>query len=108
MIQPTDLRAALAAPNPYAALDSLVRGELAAGLRTQAVYDRLMELVPEAEGWPEYTPTADDAVTRVMDALSGWCHPDWQYRDVVSADSHPPGSAGRATQHTTGTSPAAP
>jgi len=28
--------------------------------------------------WPDYRETDEDAVLDVMDALTGWCHPDAQ------------------------------
>jgi len=42
MITFGQLRAALLDPEPHAALDRLVRAELAAGRKTQAIYDELL------------------------------------------------------------------
>lgn len=95
MIEPTTLRTALAASDPYAALDALIRAGLAAGERTKAISDRLTELLPEVETWPEYRGDAADAFAGVMDALNGWCHPDSQYHDPPGAPVEP-GANGRA------------
>jgi hypothetical protein len=81
MITFDQLRSALLDLDPPAALDRLVRIELAAGRKTQAIYDELIGHIYSVRAMPEYTDAIEDPLGDTMDALCGWVHPDCAYKD---------------------------
>jgi hypothetical protein len=81
MITFDQLRSALLDPNPHAALDRLVRAELAAGRKTQAIYDELLGHIDSVRAMPEYTDAIEDPLGDTMDALCGWVRPELAYKD---------------------------
>ena len=81
MIPFNQLRTALLAADPHAALDRLVTGELAAGRKTKAIYDELIAHTGAVRAMPECTDALEDPLGDTLDALSGWVHPDSAYRD---------------------------
>jgi hypothetical protein len=81
MITFDQLRSALLGPAPRAALDRLVRAELAAGRKTNSIYDELLGHVDALRSTPGYTDDIEDVLGDTMDALCGWCHPDSAYTD---------------------------
>ena len=87
MITFDQLRCALLGPQPPMALDNLVRGELAAGRKTKAIYDELLGHLDSLRTIPEYTDHFEDMLGDTLDALSGWVHPDFQYKDDPGAPS---------------------
>ena len=69
---------ALRCAEPAQALRALVM-ELSQEGRTKAqILEVLGEFVEQLRTWPDYRETDEDAVLDVMDALTGWCHPDAQ------------------------------
>lgn len=92
MIPFDDLRAALLDPEPYDSLDRLVRREMAAGRKVAAINDDLLAHLGEVRLMPEYADIMEDQLGDTMDALSGWCQPNWAYRDPEPAaglNGHP-------------------
>jgi hypothetical protein len=81
MIAFDQLRSALLDADPHAALDRLVQGELSAGRKTQAIYDELLGHIEAVRAMPEYTDALEDPLGDTLDALSGWVHPDFAYKD---------------------------
>ena len=81
MITFNQLRSALLDPESHAALDRLVRAELAAGQKTKAIYDELLGHVEAVRAMPEYMDDFEDMLGDTMDALCGWVHPDSAYKD---------------------------
>jgi hypothetical protein len=87
MISLDTLRPALLSANPYAEIDRLVRAELAAGRTTGQIFDDLNPLVDEARAIPGMTEDGEEALFGALDALTGDCHPDCQYKDPPSNTS---------------------
>lgn len=81
MISLDTLRPALLSADPYAAVDRLVRAELAAGRTTGQIFDDLNPLVDQARATPGMTQDGEEALFGALDALTGDCHPDCQYKD---------------------------
>ncbi|HKB01581.1 MAG TPA: hypothetical protein VKD90_05145 [Gemmataceae bacterium] len=93
MISLNTLRPALLAADPYAEIDRLVRAELQAGRTTRQVFDDLNPLVDEARATPGMTVDGEEALFGALDALTGDCHPDCQYKDpphVTGGRPHSP------------------
>jgi hypothetical protein len=82
MITFDQLRSALLDADPHAALDRLVRAELSAGRKTQAIYDELLSHLDAVRAMPEYTDELEDPLGDTLDALCGWVHPDCAYKDA--------------------------
>lgn len=81
MITLDAVRAAVAAPDPYEAMDRLVRAELAAGRRVQDVYVGLGPLVDPVLDTPGLTEDGEEAFLGTLDALTGNCDSDQWYAD---------------------------
>ena len=87
MIPFNQLRTALLAADPHAALDRLVTNELASGRKTKAIYDELLGHTAAVRAMPEYTDALEDPLGDTLDALCGWVHPDSAYRDLPEAST---------------------
>lgn len=85
MITLDALREALLSGDPAGAADRLVSAELASGRRTKQVYDELLALVLPVRKTPGYTEEAEDVLMDTLDALSGYVHPDFAYKDPEPA-----------------------
>jgi hypothetical protein len=75
------VRAAVLSDQPWARLDALVRAELAQGFTTRQLtkaLERFAHDIDETEGLSE---AGSDAFGDALDALTGFCHKDCQYRD---------------------------
>jgi hypothetical protein len=82
MITLDALREALLSSDPAGSADRLITTELAAGRRTKQVYDELLTLVLPVRATPGYTEEAEDILMDSLDALSGYVHPDFAYKDA--------------------------
>lgn len=82
MIAFDQLRSALLDADPHAALDRLVQAELAAGRKTKEIHDELLGHVFAIRAVPEYTVELEDPLGDTLDALSGYVHPDFAYKDA--------------------------
>lgn len=91
MIPFEHVRAALLDPDPYIALDRLVRDQMAAGRKTAAISDDLVTHLGSVRAMPEYIDEMEDQLGDTMDALNGWCLPSCAYRDPDPAalNGHP-------------------
>lgn len=78
MLSPDDLRAALTAPDPPAALVTVARRELDAGRSRRELADRLADLLPVVRDLPGYTDDWEEHLTTLSDRLTGWTHPTAQ------------------------------
>jgi hypothetical protein len=109
MITFGQLRSAILNPEPRAGLDALVRAELAAGKNTKAIYDELLGHIDLVRAMQEYTDTLEDALGDTLDALSGWCHPDFCYKDppnsALTTPATPPGTIPEAAPPTSTSKP---
>jgi hypothetical protein len=92
MITFDQLRTALLDPQPHPALDRLIRAELAAGRKMQAIYDELLGYIDSVREMPEYTDELEDPLGDKMDALCGWVHKDYAFRDPP--ETSPPADSG--------------
>lgn len=108
MITFDQLRTALLDADPHRALDRLVRAELSAGRKTAAISDELLAHIGAVRSMPGYTDELEDPLGDKLDALCGWIHPDYAYKDSpapgetgpappAEANGHPAPAAARAT-----------
>jgi hypothetical protein len=81
MITLDKLRDALRHPQPWTAMDELVRAEQAAGRKVKEIHDELRALVEPVRALDNPPEDADDAMMDTLDALAGNCRPDSAYRD---------------------------
>ena len=91
MIRLDDIRTALRTPDPEGTLDGLIRRELGGGRTIADVYRDFTAVLPEVYRLPECAGAALDGLQGALDALSGQCHPDAQYKDAP-----PPATNGAA------------
>ncbi len=75
------VRAAVLSDQPWKRLDELVRAELANGRTTRQIYKSLMGMADEIDATPGLTEDGSDALGDALDALTGYCHTDCQYKD---------------------------
>jgi hypothetical protein len=75
------VRAAVLSDQPWTRLDELVRTELAAGRTTAQIYATLSNMRDEITRTPTLSEDGEDAFGDTLDALTGNCHSDCQYRD---------------------------
>jgi hypothetical protein len=85
MITLEAIRSALLAPDPYTRMDQLVRAEMTAGRRVREIFDDINPLIDEALGTPGLTGDGEEALLGTLDALTGDCHRDCQYKDPPDA-----------------------
>jgi hypothetical protein len=72
------LQSALRSAEPARTLRSVVQELARAGQTKEEVYHLLEELLLDLRGREDVPASSEDAVLDVMDALTGWCHPDAQ------------------------------
>lgn len=82
-----DVKSALAAADPHAAMDRLVRGELARGRRTADVFAELFPHAKAARATLGLSKDATAALIGTLDALTGDCDPDQCYQDPPVASN---------------------
>lgn len=99
MITFDQLRSALLAADPYAAMDNLVRGELAAGRKTRAIYDDLLGHIEAVREMPGYTDDVENNLGDTMDALCGFVHPSCAYTDPPEGCEATPPPTAEANGH---------
>ncbi|MDY3561506.1 hypothetical protein R5W23_002784 [Gemmata sp. JC673] len=75
------VRAALLSEQPWPKIDALVRAELSNGHTTRQIYSSLMALANEVDATPGLSEDGFDAFGDVLDALTGYCRPECQYKD---------------------------
>jgi hypothetical protein len=66
---------ALRSPEPTQSLRDVVLELAREGESKSAIYERLLAFVPIRRTQEDYRDADEDALTDVMDALTGWCHP---------------------------------
>lgn len=81
MITLNALRGALQSDQPWSELDRLVVTELSSGRTTKQVFDELHGMWKEIHNWTEVSEDGKDAFGDTLDALTGNCHKDFQYKD---------------------------
>ncbi|HVL12719.1 MAG TPA: hypothetical protein VM529_09145 [Gemmata sp.] len=75
------VRAAVLSDQPWSRLDELVRSEQNAGRKVKEIYDALSGMADEIDRTPGLTEDGSDAFGDTLDALTGYCREDCQYRD---------------------------
>ena len=75
------VRTALAAVDPFEAMDRLVRAELSGGRTTADIYAALWPVVKQLRESGGLTANDREALTGTLDALTGDCDPDQCYQD---------------------------
>jgi hypothetical protein len=80
------IRSALLAPDPYTHLDRLVREEMGAGRRVKEIFEAINPLIDAALETPGLTQDGEEAFLGTLDALTGDCHRDCQYKDPPNAE----------------------
>jgi hypothetical protein len=70
------LRLALRSPQPAPALRSLVHELHGQGRNKAEIYELLENYLVEMRTQPGHAEPDEDVLLDVMDALTGWCHPD--------------------------------
>lgn len=75
------VRAAALATDPYTRMDELVRAELSAGRSVRQITKAYLPLLDDALETPGLTEDGEEALRGTLDALTGDCHKDCQYRD---------------------------
>lgn len=75
------VRTAVLSDQPWARLDELVRAELSAGQTTRQIYKSLMKMADEIDTTPGLTEDGSDALGDTLDALTGYCRPEYQYKN---------------------------
>lgn len=98
------IRTAILAPDPYTQMDRLVRAEMNAGRKVKEVFDAINPLVDAALETPGLTEDGEEAFLGTLDALTGNCHPNCQYKDSPApptngATPHAPAGARDAETH---------
>jgi hypothetical protein len=74
---PTErLEGALRSPDPTRALRALVVEFAEEGRRKVEIYELLEQFLLDLRTREDYREADEDTVLDVMDALTGWCHPD--------------------------------
>jgi hypothetical protein len=79
------VRAAVLSDQPWNRLDELVRAELTTGRTIRQIYKSLTSMADEIDATPGLTEDGSDAFGDALDALTGMCHPDCQYKDPPNA-----------------------
>ena len=82
MITIQSVRAAVLASDPYTEMHDLVRNEMSAGRKVKEVLDSINPLVAEALDLPDLSEDGEEALLGTLDALTGNCHRDCQYKDL--------------------------
>lgn len=85
MITLADIRAAAAAPDPYAQMDRLVRAELAGGRRVRDIVAEVGPLVDPVLETPGLTEDGEEAFLQTLSALLGQCPRSQAYQDPPAA-----------------------
>jgi hypothetical protein len=81
MITLDSIRSAVLSKEPRAKLDELVRNEMAEGRKIRQIYETLMDMTDEIDNTPGLSEEGSDAFGDTLDALTGYCHRDCQYKD---------------------------
>jgi RNA polymerase sigma-70 factor, ECF subfamily len=79
------IRAAVLSDQPWKRLDELVRAEQAAGRKVKEIYADLMGMADQIDATPNLSEEGSDAFGDTLDALTGYCHRDCQYKDSPNA-----------------------
>jgi hypothetical protein len=75
------LRTALLSDQPWTRLDELVRAEQVSGRTTKQIFDELNGMWKQIDEIPGLSEDGKDAFGDTLDALTGMCHRDCQYKD---------------------------
>ncbi len=76
MMQVKQLENALRSNNPAEAVRTLVLKMSSAGQSKASIYETLEQFLVELRGRANHSEGDEELVLDVMDALTGWCHPD--------------------------------
>src|SRR5260370_37487172 len=76
MMQIEQLEIALRSTNPTEAVRPLVVKMSSEGQSKASIYESLEQFLVELRGRANYSEGDEELVLGVMDALTGWCHPD--------------------------------
>lgn len=79
------VRSAVLSDQPWNRLDELVRAEQDAGRKVKEIYADLMGMADEIDATPGLSEDGSDAFGDTLDALTGYCHRDCQYKDPPNA-----------------------
>ena len=79
----TEIREAVTAADPAAALDRLIRRDLALGRPTAAIHAELLPLVRAVRTATPPSEDVDEILLGTLDALTGDCNPDECYHDAA-------------------------
>jgi hypothetical protein len=72
------LASALRSPDPAQGLRGLVLRLFEEGHTKADIYERLEKLLLSVRAREDYREADEDHLLEVMDALTGWCHPEAQ------------------------------
>jgi hypothetical protein len=72
------MESALRSPDPARSLRLLVLELSQQGHKKDDIYERLEKLLIRVRTRADFRESDEDVVLDVMDALTGWCHPDAQ------------------------------
>jgi hypothetical protein len=75
------VRAAVLSDQPWRRLDELVRAEQSSGRKVKEIYDALADMADEINRTPGLTEDGSDAFGDTLDALTGHCREQYQYKD---------------------------
>jgi hypothetical protein len=76
------IRGAVQTPDRFAQMDRLIRAELDAGRKVKEIFEELRPLVDSVLETSGLTDDGEEAFLGTLDALSGNCHSNSQYRDA--------------------------
>jgi hypothetical protein len=82
MISSVTLRSALASPNPFDAMDHIVRKEMKGGRKVSEILAAMQPHVDSVLELPGLTAESEEAFLGTLDALMGNCRPEQCYRDA--------------------------
>ncbi|QEL13725.1 hypothetical protein [Limnoglobus roseus] len=81
MIALDKLRSALVSPQPWSALDRLVRAELSQGRLTRQIREELIGMEEQARDTPGFNDDSEEALHDIIDALAGICPAQYAYQN---------------------------
>jgi hypothetical protein len=70
------LERAMRAPDPHEALRALVYNLYREGMYKEEIFGIFIEFLEVMRASKKYSEEEEDTLMSIMDALTGWCHPD--------------------------------
>ena len=77
-------QSALRAKEPALALRFLISELIQSGRKRDKIYKALEELVLHSRSQPGFRESDEELLLDTMDSLSGWCHPQAQFRRTTN------------------------